>query len=67
MICGKGLKTGAHVTHDQEDLGVVWITVFSHLKGLHMEDDTVLFNTDPEVKGNRHRSVGPVMAIWIVN
>lgn len=46
---------------------MVWIIVFSYLKGLYMEDDIVLFNIDLEVKGNRYRFVGLVMVIWIVN
>lgn len=50
----KGLKHKVCVTYDQEDLGLIQITLFSHLKGFHMEDDIVLFNTDPEFMGNSY-------------
>lgn len=46
------IKKVVCVTYDQEDLQVIQITFFSHLKVFHMEDDTVLLNTDPEGMGD---------------
>ena len=40
------------MTSDQEDSGVIGITFFSHLRGFHREDGTVLPNTELEVMSN---------------
>lgn len=54
MICGKELKSEVCITFYQEDLRVKWVTFFSYLEGLHMEDDTVSFSTDPKVRSNSY-------------
>lgn len=37
-----------------EDLEVIWITLFSSLKGFLVQDDTVSFTTDPGVMGHSY-------------
>lgn len=52
MICGKEFRNGGWVIFYQEGLEVIWITFFGSLKGFLVQDDTVSFNTDPEVMGH---------------
>lgn len=52
IICGKEFRNGGWVIFYQEGLEVIWITFFSSLKGFLVQDDTVSFNTDPEVMGH---------------